>query len=136
MKQLLLTLSLSILFIPFGMSQGTTNRNSDMILPHATSVESNTSIRDTIGTLIESNSTNTDGYDKFTGFQSQVNGTSGIKFSVAKKKEGRPPKVTILVKMLLVIPIVIANIASGPNLLYFPKAMGPGYIPIRCKNCI
>ena len=82
MKQLLLTLSLSILFIPFGISQGTTNRNSDMILPHATSVESNTSIRDTIGTLIESNSTNTDGYDKFTGFQSQVNGTSGINYAI------------------------------------------------------
>jgi hypothetical protein len=82
MKQLLLTLSLSILFIPFGMSQGTTNRNSDMILPHATSVESNTSIRDTIGTLIESNSTNTDSYDKFTGFQSQVNGTSGNNYAI------------------------------------------------------
>ena len=46
------------------------------------------------------------------------------------------PSDTVFVNIAFPIPIVIANTASGPSLLYFPKAIGPGYIPAFFKKFI
>ena len=82
MKKLFLNLTLILFVIPFGISQQTTDRNSNMIVHQAMSEELNTAIRDSIGTLIESNSTNSDNTDSYVGFESQVEGVTGRNYAI------------------------------------------------------
>jgi uncharacterized protein (TIGR02145 family) len=82
MKIPLLVAMLVLFVTPSVMAQQTINNYHQMsIFQDATEIQ-NTVVRDTIGTLIESNSTNSDDSDSYVGFQSQVEGVKGRNYAI------------------------------------------------------